>query len=93
VAVERRSYDGRIVTDSTIMVGKPVVMGTRIPVETILRVLAGNPDLHELFAEYPRLSLDDVRACFAYASALVAGEDVTPTPRSRLRANQASPTG
>jgi uncharacterized protein (DUF433 family) len=80
----RPSYQDRIITDPAIMVGKPVVRGTRIPVATVLRVLSQNPDLTELFADYPRLTLDDVRACLAYAEALVAGEEVTPAPKRRL---------
>ena len=49
------------------MVGKPVVKGTRIPVELVLAKLAHNPDLDELFADYPRLTIDDVKACLEYA--------------------------
>jgi len=86
---ERPRYTDRIITDPAIMVGEPVVKGTRIPVETVLRVLAENPDLEELFAEYPRLTREDVRACLAYAGELVAGEDVMPRPRPR--GNQPAP--
>ena len=53
------------------MVGKPVVKGTRIPVELVLAKLAQNPSLDELFTDYPRLTLEDVKACLDYASALV----------------------
>jgi len=49
------------------MVGKPVVKGTRIPVELVLRYLAENPNFDDLFADYPRLTVEDVKACFAYA--------------------------
>ena len=61
----------RIVQDPDIMVGKPVVRGTRIPVEVVIGKLAENPDLDDLFAAYPRLTLDDVKACLTYANALV----------------------
>jgi uncharacterized protein (DUF433 family) len=64
-------YESRITCDSTVMVGKPVVRGTRIPVETVLGRLADNPDLSDLFAAYPRLSIDDVKACLAFAQAQV----------------------
>jgi uncharacterized protein (DUF433 family) len=47
---EQLAYKERIVTDPKIMVGKPVVRGTRIPVEHVLGRLAENPDLTELFA-------------------------------------------
>jgi uncharacterized protein (DUF433 family) len=66
---EHPGYHERIVRDTEILGGKPVVKGTRIPVELVLAKLARNPDLAELFADYPRLSLDDVRACQEYALA------------------------
>lgn len=53
------------------MVGKPVVKGTRIPVELVLEELAHNPDLNELFAAHPALTIEDVQACLAYAHELV----------------------
>jgi uncharacterized protein (DUF433 family) len=49
------------------MVGKPVIKGTRIPVATILAQLAHNPDLDDLFAAYPRLTIEDVQAALAFA--------------------------
>ncbi len=68
---ERGGNGERIVRDPEILAGKPVVKGTRIPVELVLNYLANNPDFHELFADYPRLTMDDVKACLAYAHALV----------------------
>jgi uncharacterized protein (DUF433 family) len=59
--------DERIVTDPGIMTGKPTVKGTRIPVETVLAHLAANPDFEDLLAAYPRLTMEDVKACFAFA--------------------------
>jgi len=61
----------RIVQDSTILVGKPVVKGTRIPVEVVLEYLAHNPNFDELLVDYPRLTKDDAEACLAYAQMLV----------------------
>ncbi len=61
----------RITTDPEIMVGKPVVKGTRMPVELVLAKLAANPDLDEFFLDYPELGVDDVKAVLAYASTLV----------------------
>jgi len=69
----------RIVTDPKILVGKPVVKGTRIPVELVLAHLAENPDLGDLFAAYPRLTINDVKACLAYARKAVE----TKAPRRR----------
>ena len=68
MTTEARRYRDRISQDPQVMVGKPVVKGTRIPVEL---VLAQNPSLDELFTDYPRLTLEDVKACLDYASALV----------------------
>lgn len=67
----------RIIQDPAILAGKPVVRGTRIPVHVVLEYLAGNPSLDELFADYPRLTIDDVRACFAFAQTLV---EAVPRP-------------
>ena len=53
----------RIVRDPAILVGKPVVKGTRIAVEVVLDYLAHNPNFDDLFADYPRLTMDDVKAC------------------------------
>jgi uncharacterized protein (DUF433 family) len=60
-------YRDRIVVDPEILAGKPTVRGTRIPVELVLKRLAENPDVEALFEAYPRLTMDDVRACLEYA--------------------------
>jgi uncharacterized protein (DUF433 family) len=70
--------ESRIVVDPRIMAGKPVVRGTRIPVDLVLKRLSQDLDLTSLFESYPRLTEADVKACRAYASALVQGEDVFP---------------
>lgn len=62
---------GRIIQDPDILAGKPVVQGTRIPVELVLAKLARNLDVDELLADYPRLTREDVQACLAYAGMLV----------------------
>ena len=67
-------YQDRIVIDPEIMVGKPVVRGTRIPVERVVAHLAHNPDLSDLVGAYPELRLDDVKACLAYAHATLEGQ-------------------
>jgi len=72
VAIEKKpSYDGRIVQDPAILTGKPTVKGTRIPVELVVGYLARNPNFEDLFADYPRLTMDDVKACLAYAQDLM----------------------
>ena len=69
------SYLDRIEQDPAIMVGKPVVKGTRIPVERVIAHLAEN-DRADLFAAFPELTDDDVRACLEYARAAIERERV-----------------
>lgn len=78
MARERPTYHERIIQDPNIMVGKPVVKGTRVPVEKVLDQLAYKPDLKELFEIYPELTVEDVKACLAYAKAAVASKRGRP---------------
>jgi uncharacterized protein (DUF433 family) len=61
----------RIVQVPDILGGKPTIKGTRISVEHILANLRDNPSYEDLLRGYPRLPLEDVRACFAYAEVKV----------------------
>ncbi len=65
------TYLDRIVTDPKIMLGKPTIRGTRIPAELVLEQLSYNLDPKELYAAYPRLTEEDVKACIAYAQRAV----------------------
>ncbi len=67
MAKETVTYKDRIVTDPEVMVGKPVVKGTRIPVERVIQHLADNPDVDDLLEAFPHLTIEDVQACLAYA--------------------------
>lgn len=69
-------YQDRIMVDPEILGGKPVVKGTRIPVTLVLKRLAQDLDLTTLLAAYPRLTLEDVKACLAYAETIVGGEEI-----------------
>jgi uncharacterized protein (DUF433 family) len=59
---------GRIEINPAVMLGKPVIRGTRIPVELLLRKLSEGASTTDLLDAYPRLSEDDIRACLAYAA-------------------------
>ena len=74
MAAEGPIYRDRFARDSEIMVGKPVIAGTRMPVELVLAHLAYNPDLDDLFGAYPNLTREDVQAALAYAQAVVEAE-------------------
>jgi uncharacterized protein (DUF433 family) len=58
----------RITLDPAVLTGKPTVRGLRISVEHVLRALAAGVPESELFADYPDLEPDDLRACLAYAA-------------------------
>ena len=68
----------RIRINPKVMVGKPVIRGTRIPVELIVRMLAQGITEAEILRDYPRLEPDDIRAALAYAAETLAHEDVFP---------------
>lgn len=70
---------GRITLDPDVLVGKPVIRGTRISVELVLGLLAEGWSEAEILESYPHLSRADIQACLAYARDLVASERVFPT--------------
>lgn len=72
-----KRYD-RIVVNPKIMVGKPVIAGTRIPVELILDKLVEDIPVEEILRDYPRLRKEDIRAVLAYVRDVVKNEDVYP---------------
>ena len=67
-------YKDRIIINPEILTGKPVVKGTRIPVELVLERLAEDFDTKMLFEDYPQLTQEDVKACLDYAQELVKEE-------------------
>lgn len=64
----------RITRDPNVMFGKPVVAGTRITVEQILRALAAGDAVEDIVADYPPLTIEDIRAAQAFAADFIAGE-------------------
>jgi uncharacterized protein (DUF433 family) len=68
----------RIVCDQKIMCGKPVIKGTRIKVEVILRWLGRGVSVDKLLEEYPGLTHEDVQAAQAFAAEYLADERVLP---------------
>ena len=57
----------RITCDSKIMMGKPVVRGTRLTVEFILNLRGHGSTEEEILAEYSGLTVEDIQACYLYA--------------------------
>lgn len=70
----------RIEINPAIMMGKPVIRGTRITVELILRKLAEGASETDLLEDYPHLTAEDIRAAMAYGAASVAHEEVVLLP-------------
>ncbi|MGD0451292.1 MAG: DUF433 domain-containing protein [Candidatus Bathyarchaeia archaeon] len=64
----------RITVDPDVLVGKPVIRGTRIPVYLIVELVANGMPIKEILKEYPRLKEEDIKAALLYASKLVEGE-------------------
>jgi uncharacterized protein (DUF433 family) len=58
----------RITVDPAVMTGLPCIRGLRIPVTTVLGLLASGATEKEILAEYPDLEADDIKACMAYAA-------------------------
>lgn len=70
----------RIVTDANILVGKPIVRGTRLSVDFLLGLLADGWSEAEILRNYPGLTDADLRACLAYARDVVDFERFDSEP-------------
>jgi len=70
----------RIEVNPAVMMGKPVIRGTRITVEMILHKLAEGATEGELLEDYPHLKPEDIRAAIAYGAASVAHEEIVLLP-------------
>lgn len=66
----------RIEINPAVMLGKPVIRGTRIPVELILRKLSEGATEADLLEAYPRLTRGDIQAALAYAADALAHETI-----------------
>ena len=73
----------RIAVDPDVMLGKPVIAGTRIPVEQILRKLAADMSVEAILRDYPRLTREDIQAALAYASDAVGSEEILLTGQAQ----------
>ena len=69
--MENKGEIERITVDPQIMVGKPVIKGTRIPVALILKMLGQGMSRGEILREYPRLEEQDIYAATMYAAQVV----------------------
>jgi uncharacterized protein (DUF433 family) len=66
----------RIEANPDVLMGKPVIRGTRVPVELILRRISEGAQEEVLLASYPHLTRADIRAAVAYAADTIAYEEI-----------------
>jgi uncharacterized protein (DUF433 family) len=67
-------FPARIEVRPDVIMGKPCVKGTRIPVYLLLEKMAAGETFEKLLTAYPQLASEDLRACLEYAAALAADE-------------------
>jgi uncharacterized protein (DUF433 family) len=70
------NYRQRIEANYQIMLGKPIIKGTRITVELLLRKLADGYSVVEITEMYPHIQMEDVLAAIGYAASVVEHEEV-----------------
>ena len=75
------NWRDRIVVDPDVLVGKPVVKGTRISVELVVDLLARGYTKEQELEQYDHLTAEDVQACLAYAAEILQSEKVYALPR------------
>lgn len=73
-------WHDRIVLDPKILVGKPIVKGTRISVEFVVDLLGRGWTIQQVLHEYDHLTPDDIQACLAYAGEILKSERVYLLP-------------
>lgn len=74
----KESLRKKIVVDPRVMVGKPVIRGTRIPVDAVIKRMADGLTIEDILADYPNLKRDDIKAALQYSIDILTGEDVVP---------------
>jgi len=66
----------RITSNFEVMLGKPVIKGSRITVENVLKKLSEGMSADEILKAYPGIGKEDVMACLAYSAEVISGEEI-----------------
>jgi uncharacterized protein (DUF433 family) len=74
------NWEERITLDPKVLVGKPVIRGTRLAVEFIMDLLANNWTEQQILENYPGITHEDISACLHYATEMLKSERVYVTP-------------
>ncbi|MCP4372392.1 MAG: DUF433 domain-containing protein [Deltaproteobacteria bacterium] len=69
-------YTKKVVSDPNVMLGKPVIKGTRITVELILRKIAEGMAIEELLEAYPHIKKEDILAAVSYSADVIEREEL-----------------
>ena len=69
-------YSKYITRDPNVMLGKPIVKGTRITVELLMRKMAGGYSIEKLLESYPHISKEQILAAFEYTADVIANEEI-----------------
>lgn len=70
----------RISVDPNVLVGKPVIKGTRIAVELVIDLLGRGYSKEQILAQYDHITAEDIQACLAYASDILRSERIYELP-------------
>lgn len=73
------NYKERIIADSNIMLGKPIINGTRITVKIILKKLSEGMTIEDLLIAYPHLTKEDILAALSYSADVISHEELIAT--------------
>jgi len=75
------SWHERIAADPGVLLGKPVIRGTRLSVEFVVGLLAQGWAAEEVLRNYPAITREDIHACLQYARSVLETERVYPVPQ------------
>ncbi len=73
---QKQTYFGRITIDPRVMLGKPVIKGTRIPVYVVLNLLGEGYNFEEIIEEYPDIKKEDILSSLKFAAQFTEFEEV-----------------
>ena len=74
--MERIDYSNRIISNPRVMLGKPVIKGTRLAVALLLRKLSEGASIESILQMYPQITKEDIYAALQYASDVISNEEI-----------------
>jgi len=78
VGMKDENLRNRITLNPKVMVGKPVIKGTRLTVEFVINLLAHGATIEEILSEYKGLKTEDIQACLLFAGESLSGTEFMP---------------